>query len=120
MKKVSIVFTAVIALSIMLISWNKAKTVEAAVHIDGFGCALFDGDGNLALATGTSAVITSQGIHIKCQVKGLPNSTGKAQHFDFDNTGFTCIGEDEPTWHETVSASGNATLTCNVPLAPRP
>ncbi len=116
MKKLSILFTAIIAISITLISWNQSKAMAGAVHIDDLGCLVFDGDGNLAFTPEGRAVITSNNVHVKCQIKGLPNSTGKAQKFNFDNTGFTCIGEPEPTWHETVSASGNATLTCNVPL----
>jgi hypothetical protein len=55
---------------------------------------------------------------VKCQAKGVPNGTGTAVNYDYASTGISCgvlssnrffVTQD---WHETVCASGNATLTC--------
>ena len=115
MRKVSIVFTALIAVAILLVSWNKAQKVFAAIHINDFGCGLFDGDGGFVAASSSQTVITSSGNeNLKCQVKDVANSTGKAVRYDFASTGLLCGTFTGVTdqWHETVSASGNATLQC--------
>ena len=116
MKKVSILLTAVAAVSFLLISWSASKTTYSpAIHISGFGCGMLDGDGGGVAADRSRVVITSSGnANLKCSVSGVANSTGSAVHWDFDNTGFLCgttVGLTEQ-WKETVSASGNATLTC--------
>lgn len=58
--------------------------------------------------------------HGRCRAKGVPNVTGRAQQFTFESTGFPCTTPlgDPPVlvfttkWHETLSASGVATISC--------
>jgi len=86
------------------------------------GCGLFDGDGNLAVTNDARNVITSsdKATH-QCKIVGVPNSTGKAVHYDSDNNpfgpGLECFiaGAGFTTdFREVVSASGVATLTCKI------
>ena len=116
MKKVSILLTAVAAVSFLLISWSASKTsYSPAIHIDGFSCGMLDGNGGGITADASSVVITSSGnVNFKCSVSGVANSTGSAVQWNFDNTGLLCgttVGVTDQ-WKETVSASGNATLSC--------
>ena len=116
MKKVSILLTAVAAVSFLLISWSASKTTYSpAIHIDGFGCGMLDGDGGGVAADRSSVVITSSGnANLKCSVSGVANSTGSAVQYDNASTGLLCgttVGVTDQ-WKETVSASGNATLSC--------
>jgi hypothetical protein len=91
---------------------------NAAVHVDDFSCNLFDGNGNLVLAEGSSQVTNNGGVTVlKCSATGLANDTGRAQRFNFDSTGVLCGfngGGTTEDWLSTVSASGNGTLTCRV------
>lgn len=110
MKKLIFSFAAFILVSIGLISW---KTIDpATVYIDEFSCGMFDGDGGFVITDNNHAVVTSNGNgEFRCQAQ-VPNSTGKAvQYNDFPcgtPAGLTFDGR------EVVSASGRATLTCNV------
>jgi hypothetical protein len=91
---------------------------NAAVHIGPNGCGLLDGNGGIALVTGTQ-VITNGGQNIEKCSGSVPNDTGKAVNYDTNNNpisvGLLCGTSSGLTadWHETVSASGNATLTCH-------
>ena len=90
-----------------------------AVVINDFGCFLLDGDGHMAWTSSSHAVIANgeNGNRVlKCSAKGLDNSTGKAAHFDLENTGYLCnaYGAITADWRNMVSKSGNSTLTCLV------
>jgi hypothetical protein len=102
----------------LLCAATSAFAGAPSIHINGFGCGMIDGDGNPFIADISSVVITSSGnANLKCQTKGtVPNSTGKAVVYNFENTGITCETTSGVTakWKETVSASGNATLTCHM------
>ena len=118
MKKLSIAFVVLTALTITLVSWNTHSSVQSskvapAVVINDFGCGMFDGDGGFVFTDNSHAVITSSGNSLlKCSVTGVANSTGKAVHYrDFLCGTFLGLTTDS---HEVVSASGNATLTCHV------
>jgi len=94
-----------------------AALAAPAVHIDVSACGVLDGNGAGAVLTDDRALITSSGNGmLKCQGDVTPSSTGHAVNYDFANTGASCGTPDGSTtdWHETVSASGNATLTCLV------
>jgi hypothetical protein len=112
MKKLSIVFVALLALTITLISWNtRSSAVEPAIVINDFGCGMQDGDGGFVFTDISHTVITSsENSTLKCSVKGVANSTGKAvQYKDFICGTFLGLTTNS---HTVVSASGNATLTC--------
>ena len=95
-----------------------ASASSGALVIDDFGCGLLDGNGGFTFTTSSHAVITESGNRVlKCSVKGVANSTGKAAHFDYESTGYRCYvrGAVTTNWHNKVSKSGNATLTCLFP-----
>jgi hypothetical protein len=81
-----------------------------AVHGDGT-CTLLDGAGLVVLGT-RHVVRTPNGrFNDVCSAKGVNNPTGAAVQWDYSNTGLLCDGSTD--WRETVSASGNATITCH-------
>lgn len=94
-----------------------ANAAESAIHISDFGCGMIDGNGNYFVTTLSAVVITPSGnANLKCQKKvAVPNSTGRAVVWNYDNTGMMCATNAGLTkdWQETVSASGMATLTCH-------
>jgi hypothetical protein len=114
---------AVLVLSVPTVSY--AGEEHAAVVIKDGSCTLRDGNGNFVTATQYHKVMT-QGPNntstLKCSVKDVPNDTGKAVRWDFSTTGGGYCGIDltaiglgfifTDNWEQTVSASGNATLTC--------
>ena len=116
MKKVSILFTALVSCSLFLVSWKSASNMEAAVRIDDFNCSVFDGDGGSALVTGDVVITSSGNTNFKCKGSGVPNSTGAAVIWNYENTGTLCYTQGGATedWQSVVSASGNATLQCKI------
>ncbi|GAA4744209.1 hypothetical protein [Flavisolibacter ginsenosidimutans] len=113
MKKVLIPFASLFVCAIALVSWKNASTRDNGAFIaNDFTCGLIDGDGNFAFADASHTVITSSGNSVlKCSAT-VPNSTGKAVNYnDFLCGTFIGLTTDS---HETVSASGQATLTCKV------
>jgi hypothetical protein len=75
------------------------------------------------LAGGITAVFTSSNngnINAKCGADVASPASGAAVQFDFASTGVRCIIEAmggvtiTKDWHETVSASGKATIICKV------
>jgi len=96
---------------------------NGAVVIDDVSCLLFDGDGGTAPGTAHAVTTPSKNgnVVVKCSAKGVDNSTGKAVQYDTDDnpwgagTACTWMGPSTLDWKETVSASGNATLTCLFP-----
>ncbi|WP_300600088.1 hypothetical protein [Niabella sp.] len=116
MKKLSILFAAVIAVAALTISW-KAAVNNAAVHITDFTCAFADGNGNPFFTDNSAIVITNSGNgNFKCQASGVPNSTGKAVRYGGATTGGWCYTQAGATddWQEVISAGGQATLICKV------
>ena len=98
---------------------GAASANSGALVIDEFGCRLLDGNGYMTWASSSHAVITESANGnrvLKCSVKGAANSTGKAAHFDRENTGYMCnaMGATTANWRNKVSKSGNTTLTCLV------
>lgn len=92
----------------------KAHADNAAVVINDISCTLLDGNGNFASADDSHVVINHDGSMIKCSADVTPSATGHAAHFDFSSTGLQCSTTAAITavWHEEVSASGQATLSC--------
>ena len=110
-------FRHVLALALLSVTGSALANLPA-VHINDFGCGMFEGNGGYVYTDSTSVVITASGnANMKCQRKDpVPNNTGKAVIYNFENTGMLCGTEAGATtkWHETVSASGQATLICQV------
>ena len=118
MKKLIIPFVALFVVAVALVSWRSQTAKDPAVHINDFGCAVFDGNGVLTFVPASgNAVITSSGnSKITCKASDLPNSTGQAVKWNFDNTGLPCgtfsgLTDD---WQNIVSASGQVTLQCRL------
>ena len=55
-------------------------------------------------------------IIMKCHVKGVSNSTGKAVKWNFDNTDRLCVTQYGATddWRSVVSSEGDAMMTCKI------
>jgi len=114
MKKMIFSFIAVLAICVALVSWKSSKVTDNSATITkDFGCGLMDGDGGFTFSDASHSVITSSGNNIvKCSAT-VVNSQGKAVNYNDFLCG-TFLGLTTNS-HETVSASGQATLTCKVP-----
>ncbi len=101
------------ALIVVLSGFSSGDNNAAFIDRD-FGCNVFDGNGGLTSVIGANiTVVTSSGhTTLVCKAKGLPNDQGKAVIY----RGFTCNTYLGPTndSQNTVSASGNVTLTCTL------
>jgi hypothetical protein len=114
----------VVALGALFLGTNLMDSgkanADAAVIINDFACGIPDGDGNFVITDASHSVQTQShngNTVLKCSAKGVPNSTGKAVQWDYDSLGIPCgtLSGITNDWHATVSASGNATLTCTLP-----
>jgi hypothetical protein len=108
MKKTSILLAAVLAVSILLISW-VATSGNAAIVITETDCSLLDGDGAPVYSNDIHGVLTSAGTLMLTCCAQVPNSSGKAIIYK-DIAVNTVVGPG--TCQEIISASGQATLTC--------
>jgi hypothetical protein len=109
---ICLVFGGVFALS-----GFTADDNNAAVVIKDTGCTVLNGDGGAEFVEGRITVMNNGGVtNFICKGKGVPNSTGQAVKFNFENTGFLCntSGGVTDDWQNVVSASGNVTLHCKV------
>jgi len=116
MKKLSY-FICASALSLFAFT----AQAEPAVLIDGTTCAMIDGNGGFVLTNDTKTVVTNSAnsnLMFKCKAEDVINDTGSAVTYDYSTSSIPCgiitdtgfvLTED---WHETVSASGMATLIC--------
>jgi hypothetical protein len=126
-KKYAIPIVAILGLSIA--AWgipNTSVMAAPATVLVGINCGLFDGDGGFLITTDTQAVQTQSAngnTKITCHAASVPNSTGKAVHYDTDNNPFgpgaLCgdgFGNTTADWKEVVSdnedGTGDATLQC--------
>jgi hypothetical protein len=95
---------------------SAAKADNGATHYVGADSCLLDSAGN-CVANTYKAVSNHGGVEVdKFSADGVFNDTGKAVHWDNANTGLFCqsdaTGALTTDWSETLSASGNAMLTC--------
>jgi hypothetical protein len=106
------------AMAFVVLLFAPMVWADPAIVIKDFGCGMLDGNGGFVFTTGSIDVITSSGnSNLQCTANGVPNDTGSAVHWSFDNTGFLCgtlDGNLTEEWQETVSNGGNATLICKV------
>lgn len=117
-RAVALLTTLALALGLTVVSGTAiAKSANAAVVIKSGDCTLYDGTGTLVDGQKFHQVINKKGTVVRCSAKGLTNTTGEAVHFNFANTGAECVTSlgNTTRWHETVSASGNARITCRYP-----
>jgi hypothetical protein len=85
---------------------------------------VLDANGGGAFTTDTKITATQSqngNATFQCKADVTPSTSGSAAQFDFASTGFLWRVPDPfgfqttDNWKETVSASGNATLTCQLP-----
>ena len=115
MRKVLRVIVGAVALA-AAVSVSAAPARNAVVVHDG-ACGLFDGAGNIVpVLDGRFSVTNNSGRMVQCRASDVPNSTGQALHFDRESTGVPCNAGGTLTddWHQTLSASGQAVITCRV------
>jgi len=113
---------------VLMILTPTAYANNAAIVINGLGCALFDGNGGIASSDITHAVVTNNGHGVfTCKASVDPSSTGHAVKYDAYNNPLNITQPcevDQPTypynpyfittdWHETVSADGQAIIVCH-------
>jgi hypothetical protein len=110
------VLTGVGSLALLTILYVPSDaSPSAAVMAKNSTCVVLDAEGGLAWGDDSLVLMNAGGkAMVKCSVKGVANSQGKAVRLDYESTGMLCFTAGGPTedWHETISASGNATLTC--------
>lgn len=108
------------------IQFAMGQSNRAVVIHDG-SCFLLDGLGNFVSTQRSNKVGTHSGTaKFSCHAEVIPSPTGRAVHYDGDH--HPDLPEELPCgiefpgglfltndWHETVSASGTATLICHVP-----
>ena len=103
----------IVALVIVVSGFTADDNNGAWIEKD-FGCNVFDGNGVLTFVTDANiSIVTSSGnTTLVCKAKGLPNDQGMA----VVTSGFGCGTFLGFTWdsQNTVSASGNVTLRCQV------
>lgn len=92
---------------------------NGAVHISDFGCGMLDGQGSFVVTTDSRVTVTppQAGVTVlKCSSRNLANNSGRAVQWNQGNTGYLCNTQMGSTsdWSETVSASGQAVLTCKL------
>jgi hypothetical protein len=117
---IAIVLLAAVAAFMLVSGFGRVATAKAdnngATHYVGVGPCLLDSAGGCVANTYT-AVSNHGGIEVdKYSADGVFNDTGAAVHWSNANTGLLCqsvaTGAITDDWSETISASGNAMLTC--------
>lgn len=99
---------------------------DGAVVIKDGGCTFLDGNGGSVAASSDQAVLASNpsgNSKLTCRGSVAPSLTSKgAVHWNFSNTGLLCFTNFGATtdWHEVVTPSGQATLSCHVNPNPTP
>jgi len=93
----------------------RATASEAAIQARGAVCGVMDGDGSFQMSTNSQVVTSGSGNSMHRCRASVPNSSKRMVRWDVNNTGAMCWTAEGPTrdWHETVSASGQATLVCH-------
>ena len=108
MKKVTIVMASFFAVVLMAFHADANK-------LDVSRCSILDGNKKFYLTSSKNSVVYNKsGDILKCSAKKIPNKAKKAVKWNKGNTGYVCSTGHHITndWSETVSANGNATLTC--------
>lgn len=80
-------------------------------------CLQFDSDYVTSLSDSNITVNTNSAngnITFMCKSSGFKNDTKKRMVFNFDNTGFTCLGDTN--WQQILTPSGQAITRCHTKL----
>jgi len=104
------------ALLVAVVLFGNLAFAARAVHINDQTCTLADGNGEFVETPPGHGVITDSGNgNFLCRADVEPSANGKAVLYNFKNTGASCGTPDGDTkdWQETVSAGGQAVLTCH-------
>ena len=101
-----------------------ANAAPALVINPAGSCTLVDGNGAFTFTNDTKITATQSNNNnskFTCKATVTPSSAGNAARFDSGSTGGLLCAIPSPfgfqttnQWHQTVSASGEATLTCHV------
>lgn len=87
------------------------------VFIDEGGCGLLNDDGIPVAGEGheVSANSSNGNVKLTCSINLEPTSTGRSVIYNYDTTGILCgtSGGSTDDWHEVISRSGQAKLTCH-------
>lgn len=115
------VCTALVTAMAFLAAPNPADAEAAADVVRGNGCIFFDANGTAFVDPDARVQIVATNnrrgnANVYCQGSLPAGATlpSRAMHFDFDNTGFSCLAGDD--WKMTVTPSGRASFTCHVPI----
>jgi hypothetical protein len=117
-------FLAVAAAATWMLAAPASQGDPAVVIHPGTGtCGVLDADLNFVLTTDAQIVSTQSqhsNITVRCRAKGIPNDTGAAVIFGYENTGLLCVMIDPilgarttQDWQETLTPSGVATAVCS-------
>ena len=110
------VLVAAVLLAIPAAAWAGGG---GAIVIDlEMEARLLDGNGDSFTTARVHVVMTPSkkgNVLLVLRAKGVPNDTGRAVHWDADNTGLPCLlnGLTTLRWRETVSANGNLVLVAH-------
>ena len=111
----------------LLAGVSTAYAAPALIQIGVGGCTMSDGNGNTIISSDpklkvkVSTQSAKNTLTLTCEISNVPNDTGRAVIYNFANTGGGVCMITDPlrnvvrpadVWHETVSASGQAILTC--------
>jgi hypothetical protein len=125
-KSWRIVRTVVLA-GVLLDGMSTSSAAPALVQISVGGCTMSDGNGNTLFSSDpklkvkVSTQSANQTLTLTCEIDKVPNDTGRAVIYNAANTGGAACMITDPlrnvvrpadVWQETVSASGQAILTC--------
>ena len=112
--------SSVVVAMLVLVAMPKSAPAKGggAIVVDTYTCILLDGDGNPVEVPSSHDVVTPSGNgNYSCKASVPPGSGHGAVHWDYANTGSSCDipGAGTTTdWKETVTPSGEASLSCHV------
>jgi hypothetical protein len=107
---------AALAASVLAVAAPSPASAAGALNIKADGtCSLLNGAG--AVVGKTHLVVTKKGNALwKCRGTVSKPASGHAVTYSGKKTGLICStpAGDTTRWHQTISASGRAVLTCHV------
>lgn len=105
---------AVCAVYLLAMGSVFADPAEVTIEVD--GCWMFQEGGYVQGDVHQVATSSANGnIKVSCSTDLEPTSTGRSVIYNYDNTNALCTALGNPTddWHQVISRSGKAKLTCH-------